>query len=121
MADTTNEPQSVADLVLAFALSAKRAGEAMEERLDWKTQRICVSEMNAITTTLDNLPPDHRAALAPLLDDAELAIRVYAAAYLLKTIPERILPILRQIKEEYRGTHAGVVAMTLLFEHDLRG
>lgn len=119
MSDATEEPDRVADLVLAFTRWAKQAAAAMDERLDFKEQGNCVSKMNAITASLDALPPHYRTALAPLLDDADVDIRARAAAYLLKTTRERALAVLRQIDEEHGGTHAGSIAMRWLFRHKL--
>ncbi len=47
---------------------------------------------------LDALGPHGRDALIPLLEDSQPAVRVWAAAALLKIIPERALAVLHEIK-----------------------
>ncbi|ARN81581.1 DUF2019 domain-containing protein [Methylocystis bryophila] len=39
-----------------------------------------------------------REALVPLLDDADLSVRVFAAGYLLKLMPDRALAVLGDIR-----------------------
>ena len=43
-----------------------------------------------------------RASLVPLLDDPDPSVRVFAAGYLVKVMPDRPLPVLQELDE--RGT-----------------
>jgi hypothetical protein len=67
---------------------------------------------------LESLSTDGRMALIPLLEDADLAIRVLAAGYLVKVIPEQALTVLKQINEA-RSEEASITAFRLLMLHDL--
>ena len=40
-----------------------------------------------------------RMSLVPLLDDPDLSIRVFAAGFLVKVMPERALPVLEELAE----------------------
>ena len=52
-----------------------------------------------IVEALDAIDPD-RAALATLLDDSDPRVQVFAGAYMIKSMPERVIPILREIQEK---------------------
>jgi hypothetical protein len=60
---------------------------------------------------------DARLALVPLLDDPDWSIRVYAAGYLVKALPERALPILKNIRE-HCPTSAHMSAFWILERHE---
>lgn len=47
---------------------------------------------------LELFEPDARLQLIPLLDDLDLAVRVFAARYLVKVKPDRAPPVLHYIR-----------------------
>ncbi len=62
---------------------------------------------------LDTFGPDARLALVPLLDDPDWSIRVFAAGYLAKIMPERALPALQDIRLR-APTRARMTAFNML-------
>jgi hypothetical protein len=69
------------------------------ENQNFKKQKILISHTNKIIDALDSLGAEGRFALIPLLDDTDQGIRVVAAAYLLKVIPERAIAVLKEIEK----------------------
>ena len=56
-----------------------------------------------------------RAALAALLDHPDPGVRAYAGVYLIDLMPERVCPILQQVRKEVRGLSPNLRAsMTLI-------
>ena len=47
-----------------------------------------------------------QAALAVLLDHADNRVRAFAGGYLIDSMPDRVLPILRDIEEKEHGNSA---------------
>jgi hypothetical protein len=66
---------------------------------DHAMQRAGIRSARQAIMVLDTCGPDARQALVPLLEDPNPAIRVYAAGFLLKVMPERALPVLKEIDE----------------------
>jgi HEAT repeat protein len=67
--------------------------------------------------TLDGFGADGRKALVPLLDDPNPAIRVLAARYLVKIMPETALAVLRHIERTYPD-EAGTSAARILWSYE---
>jgi hypothetical protein len=78
--------------------------------------------MDGIVLALDAIGSG-RAALAVLLDHADPGVRALAAVYLIDLMPERIVPMLRQIEEEeeMRGRSARFRAHWTLLAWELDG
>ena len=77
--------------------------------------------MNEIATALD--ATDHgRAALAVLLDDYDERVRASAGSYLLilNLMPERVVPILREIDQTNQGASADFTAHWALLDWELK-
>jgi hypothetical protein len=89
---------TIHDLVEQFKLSTIAYFEACDEE-KFKKQKAEVDRTNAIIEALDFFGGDGRLALIPLLDDADQGIRVGAAAYLLKVMPERAIAVLEEIRK----------------------
>lgn len=75
--------------------------------------------MYTIVEALDAIDPD-RAALATLLDDSDPRVQVFAGAYMIKSMPERVIPILREIqeKEDANSAHFNAYFALLMWEHE---
>jgi len=106
-------------LVAAFAFCAELKRLATDELDDRETQHRAVDSMHKLAAELDAIPPEGRAALAVLLDDANLAVRASAGAFLWRTMPERALPVLRDIDRKAGSTSAGFTAMWALSAHEI--
>jgi hypothetical protein len=65
---------------------------------------------------LDALGPDGRKALIPLMSDPDPGIRVYAAGYLLKIMPEEAAALLER-EQDYGMTRAHMTAFYMLWRH----
>lgn len=65
---------------------------------------------------LDAIGPEGRLALAPLLESADWGVRVFAAGYLVKVMPERALAILEEIRAKC-PTQARMTASRMLRRH----
>lgn len=66
---------------------------------DFARQKTAGRRVNQIARDLDSFGVDGRFALIPLLDDADQGIRTFAAADLLKVIPERASAVLEEIRK----------------------
>ncbi len=65
---------------------------------EFKKQKNAVTHVNKIVESLDTFGAEGRLALIPLLDDPDQGIRTFAAADLLKVIPERAVAVLKEIE-----------------------
>jgi hypothetical protein len=67
-------------------------------------------------TVLDSCK-DGRMALVPFLDDPDPSVRVFAAGYLVKIMPERALAVLKELDERCI-TQARMTAFYFLERHE---
>ncbi|MGC2122180.1 MAG: hypothetical protein WA652_04945 [Xanthobacteraceae bacterium] len=103
----TNTPAEYAEsLVRGFEFATKLADTLHDELLDTDGETKVVHLMNDIASTLDGIGAG-RVALAILLDDPNPGVRAAAGAYLIKLMPSRVVPILREIEDTERGSSAG--------------
>jgi hypothetical protein len=115
MRKTVAQAKAIADtekrvngLLAAFEFCVKTACAADEESRDIETYNFGVKQLGVISDELGATPPDRFAELAQLLDNPDIRVRAFAAVWLRHTMPERILPILKEInKTEGFGTPAG--------------
>jgi len=88
---------------LAFRLLTERfKRSAMATNFGYmdKDQALQTAGLRALTRAvrdLDLFGPDARLALVPLLDDLDPSIRVFAAGYLIKAVPDRALSVLQDL------------------------
>ena len=82
-----------------------------------ENQHQAVRGMFDILHKLDDMQPNQRQALERLFTHPSAEVRVFAATYLVKIIPERATPVLEAVHAEYRGLPPGMVAMTTLFAY----
>jgi hypothetical protein len=84
---------------------------------DINIQRAGLKAMKAVVKELDLLGgAKGRNALIPLLDDPDEGVRVHAAAFLLKRLPERAVAVLTEI-DERSLTRTQMTASKMLDSH----
>jgi hypothetical protein len=88
----------VPTLVKKFAEFAVKVADANEAE-DRHRAASYISRLIAVVATLDARAPEGRLALAPLLDHPDPSVRGSAGTYLLKRMPEKVLPILEKLRE----------------------
>jgi hypothetical protein len=107
--DAIAEDERVASLVRTFAFAAKLAATLSDELMDTnganKVSGLMIGIANALEATGSG-----RAALAVLLDNADNRVRAFAGVYLIDSMPDRVLPILRDIEEKEHGNEAHFTA-----------
>jgi hypothetical protein len=117
--DTITEDQRVASLVRGFEFVAKLEHTLSDELMDTDGVNKIVLLMNSIVDTLDATGPS-RATLTVLLDHPDDGIRASAGAYLIDLMPDRVVPILRQIDERHDGSSANFTAHWALLDRKLK-
>jgi hypothetical protein len=119
--DTGAVPQAerAAPLLQGFVFGAKLASTLHDEFRDTKTETEVVQLMLQIVNALDAVDPE-RVALAKLLDDSDPRVQVFAGAHMIKSMPERVIPILREIKEkeDANSAHFNAYFALLIWEHE---
>jgi hypothetical protein len=93
-------------LIRGFQFAAKLADTLHDQLLDTDGETKVVQLMNEIANTLDGISAG-RAALATLLDNPNPGVRAAAGAYLIDLMPDRVVPVLREIEDTERGSSAG--------------
>jgi len=92
-----NESQrTIQDLIEIYKQSTTAYYDACDND-DFARQKTAGRRVNQIAQDLDSFGAEGRLALIPLLDDADQGIRTFAAADLLKFIPERAIAVLNEI------------------------
>ena len=76
-----------------------------------------IALIRRVIAELDALGPHGRDALIPLLDDRAPAVRAWAAAPLVKIIPERAIAVLYEVKDR-SVSDANMIAARLLILHE---
>ena len=109
-ASVKTDEEQVALLVRAFEFGAKLKHTLSDELSDVDGANAAVGQTNAITERLDAIGSGRRLALAPLLKHTDAGLRVSAAAYLIGLIPERALPVLREVNDSERANSAHFTA-----------
>lgn len=98
-----------ASLVRAFSFAAQLKAALHDELGDTDAYNELVLKMNTIANALDESRPG-RAALAVLLDHPKDSVRATAGAYLVDLMPDRVVPILREIDQRDEGSSADFTA-----------
>jgi hypothetical protein len=100
----TDDDQRAASLLRGFVLGARLAGALHDELLDTDGETKVVHLMDEIVKALDAISPG-RATLAVLFDHSDAGVRASAGAYLIDLMPDRVVPMLREIdKQEYANS-----------------
>lgn len=109
------------DPLLAFLIERfKRAAIVTDfgyEDKDDAMQCAGIDALHRAVGGLDAIGPQARLALVPLLDDPNWGIRVFAAGYLVKLIPERALMVLNDIRARC-PTSAQMTAFHMVRRHE---
>lgn len=109
-----------ASLVRGFEFGAKLAHALKDELSDTAGFTQVVRLTDAIAKALDTIGSG-RVALARLLDHFDVGVRASAAAQLVDLMPERAVPILREIDEQNDGSSADFTAHWALLAWELKG
>jgi hypothetical protein len=122
--DPVANEERIASLVRGFEFAAKLADTLHDELLDTDGGNKVTALMNNIAGTLDGIGAG-RVSLAILLYSPDARVRASAGAYLIKLMPDRVVPILREIEEGEGGSSAGFHANWALLrweqENKVRG
>jgi len=117
--DTVTEDRRIASLLRGFEFATKLAKTLSDELMDTDGFNKLVLLTNSIVDALDATGP-RRAALTVLLDHPDDGIRASAGAYLINLMPDRVVPILRQIDERHDGSSANFTAHWALRDWKLK-
>jgi hypothetical protein len=119
--DVTTEEQRAASLIRGFEFGARLANTLHDEIRDIADgETKVVHLMDEIVKALDTIGAG-REALAGLLDHPEPGVRSSAGAYLIDLMPQRVIPILRQIEEKRDASSASFRAHWILLNWEREG
>jgi hypothetical protein len=118
--EAVTDDERTASLVQGFAFAAKLAATLHDELLDVDGETKVVHLMNEIANALDHIGPG-RVALAVLLDHADAGVRASAGAYLINLMPERVVPLLREIEEKEHANSAHFTAHSAVLGWEREG
>jgi len=104
--DSIPNNERIASLVRGFEFAAKLADTLHDELLDTDGGNRVTALMNDIAAALDGMGAG-RASLGVLLDSPDARVRTSAGAYLIKLMPDRVLPILHEIEKGEGASSAG--------------
>lgn len=100
----------VVSLLNGVRFGARLADTLHDALGDTKGETKVVSSMDEIVGQLEAIDPG-KAAFIPLLDDPDPGVRAHAGAYLIKLMPDRVIPILRDIEEKEDANSAHFTAL----------
>lgn len=109
-----NQQEHLENLLNAFKFVAGVRSTAEGDLADGELGAETEAHLRTIHSELDAIKPEGRLALAPFLDSHDLDVRVCAAVALLEIIPDRAVPILRNLAKNAAGTNAGSTAIAWL-------
>jgi Domain of unknown function (DUF2019) len=118
--DQIPDDQRVASLIQGFVFGNRLMDVLHDELGDTAGETRVNRLVYDIVQVLDTLDPD-RTALTALLDHPDAGVRGAAAAFLLAMMPERVIPILRDIEEKQRGSSPGFSASFTLARWEYGG
>jgi len=117
--DAAADEELTATLVRGFEFGAKLRHALHDELLDTDGETKVAHSMHAIVKALDEMTSG-RIALAELLDHLDPGVRASAGAYLIDMMPDRVVPVLRQIEKSNEGSSAGFSAHWVLLDQELK-
>jgi hypothetical protein len=117
--DASTEDERKASLVRGFEFGSRLAHTLHDELSDTDGETKVAHLAYAIVKTLDGIGSG-RAALAVLLDHPDTGVRASAAAYLVDLMPDRVVPILREIDQKEGGSSADFTAHWALLDWELK-
>ena len=95
----------IESLTRAFEFSSRLAAALHDELLDTDAENKIWGLMDTMVRALDQTGRG-RAVLDILLENPDARVRGAAGSYLIDLMPEKVIPILRKIAEEDRGSSA---------------
>jgi hypothetical protein len=116
--DVSTDSERLANLLEAFVFAEKLAAALHDELLDVDGETKVLRLVRPIVDKLDTIEPG-RNALAGLLDDPDPIVQASAATFLIGTMPDRVIPILRAIEQNELGKSAGFKAGWALTDWEL--
>jgi hypothetical protein len=124
IANSTSAPdgdERTASLIKAFEVGAKLRAALHDELLDVNGYNKIVLLMNDIAAALD-VTSRGRLVLGELLEQSDSRVRAAAGAYLLinDLLPERVVPVLREIEQTEGATTAYFTAYRALRDRELK-
>ncbi len=117
--ETVTDAERAASLTRGFEFAAKLKHTPRDELADTDGANEIVGLMNEIVNALDGIGSG-RAALAVLLDHPDTGVRASAAAYLVDLMPDRVVPLLREIDQKEGGSSADFTAHWALLDWELK-
>jgi hypothetical protein len=120
-ANSLSEQERTLSLIQAFSFAAKLAATLHDEFSDVDGETEVARFTSAIVDAFD--ASRGRSVLAPLLDDPDARVRAWAGTCLLvkNLLPERVVPILREIEEKKNADSAHFTASWALFRWEHEG
>jgi hypothetical protein len=107
-------------LIKGFEFGAKLGDTLHDGLLDTEGETKVARLMDSIVMALDKIAPG-RIALAVLLDHADAGVRALAGAFLIDLIPQRAIPVLREIDQQEDDSSASFNAHWTLLAWDREG
>lgn len=117
--NATTPREHIAGLLCGFELATKLGDALHNELLDTDGENKFIGLLNEIAEALDATDRG-RGELAALLDHPDAGVRASAGAYLIHLMPERVVPILREIDETDQGLSADFTAHWALLDWELK-
>ena len=96
-------------LIRGFEFGAKLAHTLHDELLDTDGESTVLRLMDAIVLALNAIYPG-RAALTALFEHPNAGVRASAGGYLIDLMPDRVVPLLKEIDEKSDGSSASFAA-----------
>jgi hypothetical protein len=111
---TLPRDERAASLVRSFEFSARLADALHDEFSDVADgETKVVGLADTIVKALNGIKPG-RSQLATLLDHPDPSVQSLAGAYLIDLMPERVISVLQEVRENRRGRSAGMRALVTL-------
>jgi hypothetical protein len=112
-----NDEDRVARLLRAFEFGAKLQDIVWNEMRDTDAANAITVKLSEIRAALDGIGDGMRTALARFLDHVHPGVRASAAAFLIDTMPDRAVPVLRAIQVSTDGKNAALTATFSLMRY----
>ena len=103
--ESISSDERVASLLRGFEFAARLADVLHDELLDTDGENAVWRSMDAVVQALDKVGRG-RAALDALFERPDARVRGSAAAYLIDLVPERAVPLLREIEQSEHANSA---------------
>ncbi len=112
--DASTQQKRIEKLLAAFEVLAGIRSTAQDDLVDDDLSDDAETHLRTVLSGLDAIKPEGRILLAPFLDSYNLDVRACAAVALLELMPDRVIPVLRDLAENAAGTNAGATALEAL-------